>query len=91
MGRFDAAKNGEEPVKEEVVNDNSSSVSVEPMEVQLRLDSDDSKWFIAVKRGEKGWAYLKEERVGNGYSTNEVRKFNSRMEAEEFCRSIGLT
>jgi hypothetical protein len=86
MGRFDAAKGGEEPIKEEVVNNNSPNISVEPMEVQLRLDLYDSKWVIAVKQGAKEWAHLRED--NNGYHA--IRKFNSRMEAEEFCRSIGL-
>ena len=83
MSRYDAAKGNEPEINE--VPKIFGSVKIEPVGVQISIDPQSSSWVIWIKKeGSKERVPLR-----NDYSG--IRKFKTRMEAEEFCKNIGLS
>ena len=92
MGRFDAAKS-EETGNNEMENSSSIStdnnISIESLDIQVCIDPNICKWYVRIsEKGKENWMTLK--RNSSYTNVKEVIKFETRTEAEEFCKNIGL-
>ena len=91
MDRYDIAmaeneKKDKNPPDKEI----PAKIPIQPMEIELRLDPSTCMWSIQIKTEGNKWEYLRQETVQGIMRTLTVREFSTRMEAEDFCKNIGL-
>ena len=93
--RYDLAKDEKSPEKQPEIKAPQGSLSVWPMESRLYFNYVNSQWRVAVRYHEDNengeWKFASTTTHFNGGSRQNNVEFDTKTEAEKWCRDKGLT